>query len=113
MAKRAAWGQLGQSPANPLPIYIPDLTALATVAPAAIATWSLAPNPARHQVQLLGLPTGPVAVRIFDAQGQLVITAPSASVGLQGLAPGLYLVQAAAGQVVRALRWVAEYAYNI
>jgi hypothetical protein len=82
-------GQLASSPANPLPLYIPDLSpVLATAAPTATAAWVLAPNPAHEQVQLR-LPVGPVTLRVYDAQGRLVHTTATATLGLRGIAPGL------------------------
>ena len=111
-----SWGrndnsQLGYgSPANPLPVYIAGGGAvLATAAPApATSGWGLAPNPARGPVQLLGLPAGPVAVNLFDAQGRLVRTAATATVPTMGLAPGLYLLRVRAGAASRTLRLVVE-----
>ncbi|AWM31809.1 T9SS type A sorting domain-containing protein [Hymenobacter nivis] len=101
-------GQLGQDNANLLPIYIPfGGTALATAAASAAAGWQLAPNPAHGQVQLPGLPAG-TAVRFFDAQGRLVRTAAGPAVALDGLTPGLYLLQAAAGGTTRTQRLVVE-----
>jgi hypothetical protein len=104
-----AAGQTGQSNANPTPLYIAYPAApLAAASASASAAWSLAPNPAHDRVQLLGLPAGPVAVRLFDAQGRLVRTAASASVGLTGLAPGLYLLQATAGATSHTLRLAVD-----
>jgi hypothetical protein len=104
-----AGGQLGYSPANPVPVYIPmGGTPLAATSAATAAAWQLAPNPAHGRAQLHGLPAGPVAGRLFDAQGRLVRTTTSAEVGLMGLAPGLYLLRAAAGGTSRTLRLVVE-----
>ncbi len=103
------FGQTGQSNANPTPIYIPyPGTALATANSATAGTWSIVPNPAHGRVQLTGLPAGPLAARLFDAQGRLVRTAASPTVGLEGLAPGLYLLRATTGPTTRTLRLVVE-----
>ncbi|RZK47022.1 MAG: T9SS type A sorting domain-containing protein, partial [Hymenobacter sp.] len=105
------YGQLGYgSSANPVPLYIAaggTVLAGATPTPAATA-WSLAPNPAHGRAQLLGLPAGPVAGQLFDAQGRLVRTTTLAEVELEGLAPGLYLLRAAVGGATRTLRLVVE-----
>ncbi|WP_460585997.1 RCC1 domain-containing protein [Hymenobacter arcticus] len=104
-------GQLGRLNYAALPTLIASGGAiLATTATASVApAWSLFPNPAHDQVQLRGLPTGPLRVRVLDAQGRLVRTASEATVSTQGLAPGLYLLQAAAaGQPVRTQRLVVE-----
>ncbi|MBT9392778.1 SBBP repeat-containing protein [Hymenobacter sp. NST-14] len=56
----------------------------------------LAPNPARGQVHLSGLPTGH-PVQILDGLGRLVRTPhlpPDAILSLQDLTPGLYLLRA-------------------
>ena len=101
-------GQLAQSPANPLPLLIPNTTPLATTPAGPAATWQLVPNPAHGQVQLAGLPAGPVAGQLFDTQGRLVRTTTSATVALTGLAPGLYLLRASAGGATRTLRLVVD-----
>ena len=101
-------GQLGQDNANLLPIYIPfGGTALATAAASAAAGWQLAPSPAHGQVQLPDLPAG-TAVRFFDAQGRLARTAVGPAVALDGLMPGLYLLQATAGGTTRTQHLVVE-----
>jgi len=104
------FGKLGTgSLANSVPIYIPfGNTPLATPATQAPTTWQLAPNPAHGTAQLLGLPAGPVAGRLFDAQGRLVRTTSSATVELGGLAPGLYLLRASAGGLTRTLRLAVD-----
>ena len=104
-------GQLGNGlPGSAAPRYVANGGAvLATAAPAGPPpAWSLAPNPAHGQVQLLGLPAGPPNVCILDAQGRLVRTATTTLVNIQGLAPGLYLVQATAGQTTQSLRLSLE-----
>lgn len=75
-----------------------DQSILTATKPASTAqVWSVFPNPATGSVQLAGLP--PVAhVRVFDALGRLVrelLPTPSADAPrvLNGLAPGLYLLQ--------------------
>ncbi|MDJ0365888.1 T9SS type A sorting domain-containing protein [Hymenobacter sp. H14-R3] len=68
----------------------------------------MAPNPAHGRAQLLGPAAGPVAGQLFDSQGRLVRTTTSAEVELAGLAPGLYLLRAAAGGATRTLRLVVE-----
>lgn len=105
------YGQLGNGlRLSAAPRYVPGGGAvLAATAASAASTWALAPNPAHEQVQLLGLPTGPVAVRLYDAQGRLVRTAAEATVSTVGLAPGLYLLQAvAAGQPAQTRRLIVE-----
>jgi hypothetical protein len=104
-------GQLGNGlPGSAMPRYIPNGGALlaAATAPAAAVTWLLAPNPAHGRVQLLGLPAGPLGVRLYDAQGRLVRLATTAEVELAGLTPGLYLLQATAGAATRTLRLAVE-----
>ena len=103
-------GQLGQTPNIPVPTLVTNAGGvLATVAAgASAATWKLAPNPAHGYVHLLGLPNGPVVVHLFDAQGRLVLTAASAEVRLDGLAPGLYLLRTEAGGVTRAIRLMVD-----
>ena len=103
-----AEGQLAQSPANPLPIFIPNPTPLAATPGGRAAAWQLMPNPARGQAQLVGLPAGPVAAQLFDTQGRLVRTTTAATVELTGLAPGLYLLRATAGGTTRTLRLAVE-----
>jgi hypothetical protein len=56
----------------------------------------------------LGLPSGPVAVQVFDALGRLVRTTATAEVALAGLAPGLYLVRAQAAGTAHTLRLLVE-----
>ncbi len=103
------FGQTGQSNANPTPIYIPyPATTLAAAPTSTASTWTLAPNPAHGRVQLTGLPAAPLAMRLFDAQGRLVRTAASPTIGLEGLAPGLYLLRATTGPTTRTLRLVVE-----
>ena len=56
----------------------------------------LAPNPATSRVRLSGLPAGQ-PIEVFDGLGRLVRTAtlpPDATISVQGLAPGLYLLRA-------------------
>ena len=56
----------------------------------------LAPNPATSRVRLSGLPAGQ-PIEVFDGLGRLVRTAtlpPDATLSVQGLAPGLYLLRA-------------------
>ena len=103
------YGQLAQPYANPNPIYIPyGGTPLASHSGQATSAWQVAPNPAHGRAQLLGLPAGPVAVQLFDAQGRLVRTTASPDVSLSGLAPGLYLLRATAAHATRTLRLVVE-----
>jgi hypothetical protein len=104
------FGQLGNNSAvNPLPIYVPTGGLLLAAAPDdSLTEWQLLPNPAHEQAQLRGLPTGPVAVVLFDSQGRQLRTTTTATVVLVGLAPGLYLVRATAGGVIRTLRLVVE-----
>ncbi|RZK32244.1 MAG: T9SS type A sorting domain-containing protein [Hymenobacter sp.] len=96
-------GQLGRLNYAALPTRIAGGGAiLATATASAAPTWSLFPNPAHEQVQLRGLPAGPLSVRLLDSQGRLVRSTTEALVSTQGLAPGLYLLQAAvAGQPLR------------
>ena len=103
-------GQLGNGlPGSATPLFIPNGgTPLAALAPAATTAWHLAPNPARGYAQLLGLPTGPVAGQLFDAQGRLARTTSTAALDLSGLAPGLYLLRATAGPTIRTLRLAVE-----
>ncbi len=102
-------GQLAAPYAAPAPINILlGGTALATNAAGAAPAWSLAPNPAHDRARLLGLPPGPLAGQLFDAQGRLVRTTTAAEVELAGLAPGLYLLHVAAGGTTRTLRLAVE-----
>ena len=109
------WGdnrytQLTLPNSTPLPTYVPSGGTPLAVASATAATtsWSLAPNPAHGRARLLGLPAGPVAGQLFDAQGRLVRTTTAAEVELTGLAPGLYLLRAAASGTIRTLRLAVE-----
>jgi alpha-tubulin suppressor-like RCC1 family protein len=88
-------GQLGNQPTgSATPQYVAKAgTALATTAGTAPAIWALAPNPAHDYVQVLGLPAGPVQVRLLDPLGRLVRTATSRQVSTQNLPAGLYLLQ--------------------
>ncbi|WP_223649694.1 T9SS type A sorting domain-containing protein [Hymenobacter psoromatis] len=81
---------------------------LATSPAAPTPAWQLAPNPSHGTVQLLGLPAGLVAAQLFDNQGRLVRTVPTPTIGLEGLAPGLYLLRATAGATTRTLRLAVE-----
>jgi alpha-tubulin suppressor-like RCC1 family protein len=104
------YGQLGNNSAvNPLPIYIPTGGQLLATTPTnLLSEWQLFPNPAHDQVQLRGLPAGPVAVMLFDSQGRRLRTTTTATVALAALAPGLYLMRATAGGATRTLRLVVE-----
>ncbi|RZK63280.1 MAG: T9SS type A sorting domain-containing protein [Hymenobacter sp.] len=94
---------------TPLPTYVASGGApLATATASGATTWQLAPNPAHGRTQLLGLPAGPVAGQLFDSQGRLVRITTAAEVELAGLAPGLYLLRAAAGGTTRTLRLAVE-----
>ncbi|MGI4872280.1 MAG: T9SS type A sorting domain-containing protein [Janthinobacterium lividum] len=55
-------------------------------------TWQPYPNPATGSVQLSGLPTG-AQVSLLDALGRTVRRTTAPTLGLGGLAPGLYLLQ--------------------
>jgi alpha-tubulin suppressor-like RCC1 family protein len=104
------YNQLTLSNTTPLPTYVPNAGGIAlAAAPASTApAWYLAPNPAHGRAQLAGLPTGPVAGQLFDAQGRLVRTTSTATVALEGLAPGLYLLRATTGGATRTLRLAVE-----
>lgn len=102
-------GQLGRLNYAALPTLIPTGgTILAATAARTALTWSLFPNPAHGQVQLLGLPAGPLSMRLLDSQGRLVRTATEATISTLGLAPGLYLLRAVAGGTTRTLPLVVE-----
>jgi hypothetical protein len=49
-----------------------------------------------------------VAVRLFDTQGRLLRTTASPTIGLTGLAPGLYLLHATTGAASRTLRLAVD-----
>ncbi|QKG52452.1 T9SS type A sorting domain-containing protein [Hymenobacter sp. BRD67] len=102
-------GQLAQSNLNPLPIYIPmgSATLAATVAILPIS-WQLVPNPAHEQVTLAGLSAVAMTGQLYDNQGRLVRTTTSPTVGLLGLAPGLYLFRVTAGFTTRVMRLLVE-----
>ena len=101
-------GMLGGYFSSNAPDCWPVPSAPLAVRSPALAQWSLAPNPAHGTVQLRGLPAGPVATQLFDAQGRLVRTAPTPTLGLDGLVPGLYLLRATAGATTQTLRLVVE-----
>ncbi|MGI4864268.1 MAG: T9SS type A sorting domain-containing protein [Janthinobacterium lividum] len=103
-------GQLGTGlPGSATPVFIANGGApLAALAAGTAAAWHLAPNPAHDRVQLLGLPAGPVAGQLFDAQGRLARTTQAPELDLRGLAPGLYLLRATAGATTRTMRLVVE-----
>ena len=108
------WGynsntQLTLPNSTPLPAYVPaGGVALAAASARTAAAWYLAPNPAHGQAQLAGLPAGPITGQLFDAQGRLVRTTSTATVGLDGLAPGLYLLRATAGTATRTLHLAVD-----
>ncbi|MDO7884213.1 T9SS type A sorting domain-containing protein [Hymenobacter cheonanensis] len=74
--------------------YSPVVTLAATCAPGQLL---LAPNPAHNEVQVSGLPAGATRLLLYNATGQRVLeqraTGP-ASLSLEGLPPGIYLLQA-------------------
>ena len=75
--------------------FTPAGGALAARTGAAVATFQLAPNPAREQVRLVGHDAAQ-PVTVLDNQGRVVRTltpAASAVLDLRGLASGLYLVR--------------------
>lgn len=89
--------------------YGPVLTLVAACAAPPLV---LAPNPARDQVLVSGLPAGPVQVLLYNALGQIVsqsAAAGSATLPLAGLAPGIYLLQVVdTGGVAHRARLVKE-----
>lgn len=90
--------------------YSPVVTLAAACAPSPLR---LAPNPAREQVLVSGLPAGATRLLLYNATGQCVVQVPAtaaASLSLAGLPPGIYLVQAVSesGTVRRTTRLVKE-----
>lgn len=68
----------------------------------------LVPNPAHDEVSFPGLSAAAV-LRLHDALGRVVRTGLGSRLFLQGLAPGLYVVQVAVpGQLTRTARLVIE-----
>ena len=70
-----------------------DQTVLAAKAATAGKAWRVYPNPATSAVQFDGLPAH-TTVRVLDALGRQVRITQALTLGLSGLAPGLYLLQA-------------------
>jgi hypothetical protein len=73
--------------------YSPVLPLVATCATMPLA---LAPNPARDQVLVSGLPAGPVRLFLYNALGQCVSQCEavgSTALPLAGLPPGIYLLK--------------------
>jgi acetyl esterase/lipase len=73
--------------------YSPVVTLAATCGPSQLL---LAPNPARDQVQVSGLPAGATRLLLYNATGQCVAQQPvtsQVSLSLAGLPPGIYLLQ--------------------
>ncbi|UOQ72449.1 T9SS type A sorting domain-containing protein [Hymenobacter cellulosilyticus] len=87
---------------------IQDNTVLASRAPAAAAALAIYPNPARTSVQVPAA-TATTTLTLTDALGRRVRTATGAVLSVQGVAPGLYVLQAdTPGQPVRMAKLKVE-----
>ena len=103
------FGQLGNGTTTDSRLFLASAAPVLATRPAAAPLTGVYPNPATASCQLPALPPGAV-VTLRDLHGRLVRKAPAApTLGLAGLAPGLYWLTAQApGVVPRTMRLAVE-----
>ena len=103
------FGQLGTGTNTSSRLFLASAAPVLATRPAAAPLTGVYPNPATASCQLPALPPGAV-VTLRDLHGRLVRKAPAApTLGLAGLAPGLYWLTAQApGVAPRTMRLAVE-----